>query len=102
MNYDAFILSLKNDNPPFNLSNPELAMWHTLKNNWNDAHKIIQEIDNEIAAWIHAYLHRLEGDVNNANYWYKRANKTPTNESFKDEAKNIISFLHNKKSSMID
>ena len=43
-------------------------MWYALKNNWNDAHKIIQGIDNKIDAWIHAYLHRLEGDLNNANY----------------------------------
>ena len=102
MNYDTFILSLKNDVPPTNLSNPELAMWYSLNNNWENAHKIIQVIDNKIASWIHAYLHRLEGDMNNAKYWYKKANKTPSNESFQNEAKNIISFLHNKKSSIID
>ena len=93
LDYDTFILSLKNTHPPENLSDHQLSMWYALTNNWEDAHRLIQSINDEIAAWIHAYLHRLKGDINNANYWYKRANKNSINESLENEAKKIISSL---------
>ena len=43
--------------------------------NWDKAHRMVQEIDTAEAAWIHAYLHRVEGDLDNAAYWYRRAGK---------------------------
>ena len=54
------------------------------------AHEIVQNINTETAFWIHAYLHRVEGDLNNANYWYNRANKTICTESLESELNNII------------
>ena len=90
MDYDDFISSLKDTNPPTNISDYLLAMWHALNNNWDDAHKIIQSINDDIASWIHAYLHRLEGDISNANYWYERAGKNPTNIPLDGEAEKII------------
>ena len=93
MNYNNFILSIKRNSPPSKLSEPELAMWQAMNNNWDNAHQTAQSINNEIGAWIHAYLHRIEGDLRNANYWYSRANRTLTQSALKDEAEEIIRFI---------
>ena len=57
------------------------------------AHNIIQDINTETASWIHAYLHRVEGDIANAKYWYNHSKKEPCTESLKSELDNIIQFL---------
>jgi hypothetical protein len=63
---------------------------------WEAAHRIIQHWDTPIANWIHAYLHRKEGDLWNANYWYDRANRVmPKTKSLDDEAQEIREFLEN-------
>jgi hypothetical protein len=49
------------------------ALWHDAHGDWNRAHAIAQDIDSPDAAWVHAYLHRKEGDTSNADYWYRRA-----------------------------
>lgn len=46
-----------------------------LSNNWEDAHRIVQNYDDEFACWIHAVLHRIEGDESNSRYWYRRAGR---------------------------
>ena len=95
MDYKTFKQSIKNDSPPDNCSDTELAMWYALNNNWLDAHKIAQTIKNDLGSWIHAYLHRLEGDLGNANYWYQRANKQLTKDTLDCEAEKIIRFITN-------
>ena len=93
MNYNTFITSIKSGFPPDELTKPELAMWHAMNDNWNSAHHTAQSIKNELGAWIHAYLHRIEGDIENANYWYKRASRLPSQNTLKDEAEEIIRFI---------
>jgi len=51
------------------------ALWHDARGDWAAAHRVAQDIDDERGAWIHAYLHRKEGDLGNAAYWYRRAGK---------------------------
>jgi hypothetical protein len=65
--------------PPAGLPPPLLALWHDAKGDWDAAHKVAQDIDDEDGAWIHAYLHRKEGDPGNAAYWYRRAGKPVSN-----------------------
>ena len=89
MNYENFIKLTEKTKPPDSLSGIQLALWHAMKNNWDRAHNIVQDINTDTASWIHAYLHRVEGDLNNANYWYNRAGKK-TNESLDKELDNII------------
>ena len=89
MNYKNFINSIKSSFPPAELTNPELAM----NDNWNSAHQTAQSIKNELGAWIHAYLHRIEGDIENENCWYRRANRSPSQNTLKDEAEEIIRFI---------
>ncbi len=73
MTFSEFSDSTKSDHPPRGLSPYLLAMWYERKGDWNQSHEIVQDIDSAIAAHIHAYLHRVEGDIWNADYWYRRA-----------------------------
>src|SRR4051812_44308661 len=74
MDVASFKESLAQDDPP-DVSIYLLALWYDAKNNWNKAHEIISQVEDHNAAWIHAYLHRKEGDISNADYWYRRAGK---------------------------
>jgi len=76
MNFELFTHSLLNNHPPKGLSKHLEALWYDAKDDWEKAHTIIQNIDDGAAAWIHAYLHRKEGDIWNADYWYSRAGKS--------------------------
>lgn len=51
------------------------AIEHAKNNRWHEAHSIVQNLDNPHSYWIHAVLHRIEGDHSNANYWYSRAGR---------------------------
>src|SRR3954466_10104963 len=70
----SFEASLADGSPPGGLSRPLLALWHLAKGDWERAHGVAQEdeADRE-CAWVHAHLHRVEGDLGNAGYWYRRA-----------------------------
>lgn len=52
------------------------ALWHEAHGDWERAHSITQTIETPDAAWVHAYLHRKEGDTFNAGYWYRRAGRS--------------------------
>jgi hypothetical protein len=52
-----------------------VALWHDAKGDWNEAHETAQAIEDVTGAWVHAYLHRKEGDASNAAYWYRRAGR---------------------------
>jgi hypothetical protein len=65
----------ENDQPPEGLS-PELeSLWLTRKDRWDSAHDVAQDIHTRTGSWIHALLHRIEGDLGNAAYWYSRAGR---------------------------
>jgi hypothetical protein len=51
------------------------ALWHDARGDWTRAHEVAQQIEGRAGAWVHAYLHRKEGDLGNAGYWYRRANQ---------------------------
>ena len=96
MNYNNFIQSTKNINPPSSLTQIELAIWHVVNNNWENAHNLAQKIDNEIGSWIHAHIHRIEGDTSNANYWYSKANREYPKSTLQEEVNQIIQYITNK------
>lgn len=60
---------------PGELSAPLRALWQDAAGNWDAAHRCVQDDESASAAWVHAYLHRKEGDAANAGYWYARAGK---------------------------
>ena len=61
--------------PPAGLQAPVEALWWDAKGDWVRAHEIAQDVSGADGAWVHAYLHRREGDLSNAGYWYRRAGK---------------------------
>jgi hypothetical protein len=67
-----FKSSLSGSAPASNISPPLAALWWAAKGDWGRAHAIVQEEKGVDAAWVHAYLHRIEGDLGNAGYWYRR------------------------------
>ena len=75
MTLDEFKRSTSKDQPSASLSRPLLALWQDARGDWTAAHETAQEIEDAIGSWIHAYLHRKEGDLGNAGYWYSRAGK---------------------------
>ena len=93
MQLNEFIQSNKEESPPKGLSEPLQAMWYARKGDWETAHNIAQSISSELGSWIHAYLHRVEGDLSNAGYWYKRAGKQQFQGSTKAEADEIINSI---------
>ncbi|MGB5361077.1 MAG: hypothetical protein WBN27_14145, partial [Eudoraea sp.] len=69
------------------------ALWYDLKGNWNASHNIAQDLPSELGYWIHAYLHRKEGDQFNANYWYRRANRQYPNLTLDEEFKVLVEYV---------
>jgi hypothetical protein len=73
MSPDRFKASLHHENPPVDLDFPLLALWYDAKGNWEAAHDLVDGPPDRLSARIHAYLHRKEGDIWNADYWYNKA-----------------------------
>lgn len=85
MDLDRFRASLAEPAPPAGLSPLLQALWHAANDKWDEAHDIVSADDSADAAWVHAYLHRVEGDESNAGYWYRRAGKPHCQSSLQSE-----------------
>src|SRR5215831_9026753 len=85
--------SLDASTPPSGLAPAVRALWHDAKGDWETAHRVAQDIDNADGAWVHAYLHRKEGDAANAAYWYRRAGRPVAVESLEKEWDQIVASL---------
>jgi hypothetical protein len=77
MMFDDFKNSVAAKGPPSGLSPALSALWWAGKNDWDKAHRIVMDEDDADCAWVHAYLHRVEGDLGNAGYWYRQAGRKP-------------------------
>ncbi len=93
MTYDKFILTIENDELPAQLPLYMQALWYDAKGDWPKAHALIDSFDDKNSCLVHAYLHRKEGDLNNADYWYRRANSRLPQLSLQDEWKKITADL---------
>lgn len=93
MNFEAFIHSLSQASPSKDLSVYLQSLWYDGKGDWNKAHAIIQDTEDETGSAIHAYLHRKEGDKWNANYWYNRAGKPMPQYDLEKEWEEIVKAL---------
>ncbi len=90
MDLAAFMASLAGTAPPAGLSLAAQALWWDAKGDWARAHDCAQEQDDSEGAWVHAYLHRREGDAANAGYWYRRAGKPPATAALAQEWEAIV------------
>jgi len=93
MNIDDFRRSLTATEPPPGLSHALVALWWDAKGDWNLAHESAQQDEGPDGSWVHAYLHRKEGDNSNAGYWYRRAGKPVCRESLDGEWTRIARAL---------
>lgn len=93
MTGQEFRESLLCDEPPKELSLALAALWWDAKGDWTRAHESAQQDAGLAAAWVHAYLHRKEGDSPNAAYWYQRAGHSPARGSLEDERDAIVASL---------
>ena len=96
--FDDFVLSVEQGNAP-SADLPDLlqALWWAKKGNWEKAHDIAQDVESSNGSWVHAYLHRVEGDLGNAAYWYSRAGRPAKrdedmNEEWKEIAKELVNL----------
>jgi hypothetical protein len=93
MNLDEFRKTLASDSPPEELSLPLTGLWWDAKGDWTKAHESAQQDEGPAGAWVHAYLHRKEGDLSNAGYWYQRAGRAQARVPFEKEWVDIVSSL---------
>ncbi len=92
-NYEDFKSTLLNKKPDSTWPEALKSLWYDAKSDWKASHDIAQELHNDIGSWIHAYLHRKEGDEFNAGYWYRRANQEFPEISLEEEHRKITEFV---------
>ena len=88
-----FKQSLNNNQPDSQLSIQLKSLWHDGKGNWDKAHAQVDNQTDHASAWVHAYLHRKEGDIWNADYWYARAKQKRPNISLDEEWEQLVSHF---------
>ncbi|MGF1594161.1 MAG: hypothetical protein ACFCUW_12815 [Kiloniellaceae bacterium] len=93
MDLERFRASLGDPAPPEGLPPLLRALWHAGRDDWDTAHRIAQEDDTAEGAWVHAHLHRVEGDESNAGYWYRRAGRPHSAATLEAEWTEIVQAL---------
>lgn len=93
MAIDTFRLSLAEATPPAGLATALEALWWQGKGHWQRAHELAQAADDADGAWVHAHLHRVEGDLGNAGYWYRRAGRPVATGTLEAEWDEIAAAL---------
>ena len=93
MTLEEFRGTLKNDAPPAEAGFALAGLWWDAKGDWTRAHESAQQDESAAGSWVHAYLHRKEGDASNAEYWYGRAGKSAARKSVEEEWEEIAGAL---------
>jgi hypothetical protein len=92
-NSQSFKESLALNAPDKQLSLILKSLWYDAKGDWKKAHDLVDQLPGTDAAWVHAYLHRKEGDIWNADYWYAKAKKTRPAISLEAEWESLVSYF---------
>ena len=90
MQFETFRQSIKDGAAPADLSIYLQAMWYDAHGDWDKAHHMVDRLDDATACLVHAYLHRKEGDIWNADYWYNKAKQTRPNISLEKEWEQLV------------
>lgn len=93
MDIAGFRASLSQAAPPQGLSCALQALWWDAKGDWHKAHEQAQAKEDAAGNWVHAYLHRKEGDLGNAGYWYRRADRPVARVGLDQEWQAIVTAL---------
>jgi hypothetical protein len=95
MELDELRKSLAGTAPPTGLNKLLQALWHDANGDWRRAHEIVQSVKGKPAARVHAYLHRKEGDLDNARYWHQRAGTAMPDVTLEQEWQGlVVALLH--------
>jgi hypothetical protein len=98
MNFDDFLALCESAKEPRDISSHLKALWFDHQGNWDSAHEEIQDSNDRLSSAIHAYLHRKEGDISNARYWYSTANRPVFKGSLGEEWEALArEILENKR-----
>jgi len=92
MTLEEFRATLSAPSPPA-VASALQALWHDAQGNWDKAHEMANGVEDRTGAWVHAYLHRKEGDLGNAAYWYDRAGQLVATDSLNAEWDRIARAL---------
>ena len=92
MTFSEFKASTSQSSPP-PIDTLLQALWYDAKGDWEAAHNLAQDVHSKDGSWIHAYLHRKEGDLGNASYWYHRAGQPVCTKSLASEWEDITKAL---------
>jgi hypothetical protein len=95
MTSEEFRASLAQDQPPQEISAPLAALWWDARGDWAKAHGLVDELETTDGMAVHAYLHRKEGSLSNADYWYARAGRTYHRPELRDEWQALVEGLLN-------
>lgn len=93
MTVDEFLATLGDDSPPTEIPAAAQALWYAENGDWERAHRVAQDISTTDGSWVHACLHREEGDLGNAGYWYRRSGKPPATGDLREERLAILLAL---------
>lgn len=93
MDLEAFEQSVESGTPPAGLSAALRGLWEQARGDWEAAHVGVQDDPGRDAAWVHAHLHRVEGDESNAGYWYRRADRPHSHAPLDEEWREITGAL---------
>ena len=93
MDMNAFTDSLREHAPPPGLAPALQALWYQANGDWHKAHALAQSQHDDAGSWVHAFLHRAEGDDGNADYWYRRSGKPRSNAPMAQEWREIVTAL---------
>jgi hypothetical protein len=96
MKREQFINSLKDKNPPKGMSSQLESLWHDGKGDWKKAHDLADGPSDKLSARVHAYLHRKEGDLFNADYWYQKSGEARPDLSLEEEWDALVSRILNE------
>jgi len=93
MTYNEFKSTLAAAAPKAEWPEALKCLWYDAKGNWEAAHDIAQDMHNALGSWLHAYLHRKEGDDFNAGYWYRQSKKSFFSGSLDKEHQELVAFV---------
>jgi hypothetical protein len=93
LNLREFRASIDTGEPPDGVSAALRGLWSEAAGDWARGHELVQDESDEASAWVHAYLHRKEGNLSNARYWYARASRPASCASHDEEWEQIVSTL---------
>lgn len=94
MKYEEFLNTVNAENHPSKELSVQLrSLWYDKKGDWQSAHDLIDHLEDQSSAHVHAYLHRVEGDIRNARYWYNRAEEPFFEGSLLEEWETLVKYF---------